>query len=87
VAASRNDLVKRGSPLGHDSLKSDFFGHSDKFCCRCINRFRQAKWEPVNRSGAWLKYRVNKGQEFVIGGYVPDNPFDSIIVATTKTES
>jgi ATP-dependent DNA ligase len=32
------------------------------------------------RSGAWLKYRINKGQEFVIGGYVPDNPFDSIIV-------
>ena len=22
----------------------------------------------------------HKGQEFVIGGYVPDNPFDSIIV-------
>ena len=32
------------------------------------------------RSGAWLKYRVNKGQEFVIGGYVPNNPLDSIIV-------
>jgi len=27
-----------------------------------------------------LKYRINKGQEFVIGGYFPDNPFDSIIV-------
>jgi ATP-dependent DNA ligase len=24
--------------------------------------------------------RINKGQEFVIGGYIPDNPFDSIIV-------
>src|SRR5262249_8380139 len=23
---------------------------------------------------------MNKGQEFVVGGYVPDNPFDSIIV-------
>ena len=23
------------------------------------------------RSGAWLKYKVNKSQEFVIGGYTP----------------
>src|SRR5215831_965865 len=27
--------------------------------------------EPGKRSGAWLKYRINRGQEFVIGGYVP----------------
>ena len=32
------------------------------------------------RSGAWLKYRINRGQELVIGGYVPGNPIDSIIV-------
>jgi hypothetical protein len=25
-------------------------------------------------SGAWLKYKVNKAQAFVIGGYTPDNP-------------
>jgi bifunctional non-homologous end joining protein LigD len=37
-------------------------------------------YESGKRSGAWLKYRVNKGQEFVIGGYVPNNPIDSIIV-------
>jgi len=37
-------------------------------------------YEPGKRSAAWLKYRINKGQEFVIGGYVSDNPFDSIIV-------
>ena len=37
-------------------------------------------YEPGKRSGAWLKYRINKEQEFVIGGYVPDNPLDSIIV-------
>ena len=27
------------------------------------------KFEPGLRSGAWLKMRVNQGQEFVIGGY------------------
>ena len=31
---------------------------------------------------AWqrIKYKIHQGQEFVIGGYVPDHPFDSIIV-------
>ena len=28
----------------------------------------------TERSGAWLKYKVNKAQAFVIGGYPPDNP-------------
>ena len=37
-------------------------------------------YEPGRRSGAWLKYRVNKGQEFVIGGYTHGNPFDALIV-------
>jgi bifunctional non-homologous end joining protein LigD len=37
-------------------------------------------YESGKRSGAWLKYRVNRGQELVIGGYVPNNPIDSIIV-------
>jgi DNA ligase D-like protein (predicted ligase) len=32
------------------------------------------------RSGAWVKYKVNKAQEFVIGGYTPDNPLDALIV-------
>ena len=25
-------------------------------------------YEPGKRSGAWLKYKINKSQEFVIGG-------------------
>jgi bifunctional non-homologous end joining protein LigD len=28
-----------------------------------------------------VKYRVNRGQKFVIGGYVPSDPFESLIVA------
>ena len=33
------------------------------------------------RSGAWIKYRVNRGQEFVIGDYFPGaHGFDSLIV-------
>ena len=32
------------------------------------------------RSGTWSKYKVNRGQEFVIGGYTGRNPFDALIV-------
>jgi bifunctional non-homologous end joining protein LigD len=37
-------------------------------------------YEPGRRSGAWLKYKINRSQEFVIGGYTPGNPFDALIV-------
>jgi DNA ligase D-like protein (predicted ligase) len=37
-------------------------------------------YEPGLRSGAWQKMRVNRGQEFVIGGYtIGGNPFDAVI--------
>jgi ATP-dependent DNA ligase len=38
-----------------------------------------SKYEPGQRSGAWQKMRVNRGQEFVIGGYTIGNPFDALI--------
>jgi bifunctional non-homologous end joining protein LigD len=37
-------------------------------------------YESGKRSRAWAKHRINKGQEFVIRGQVPNNPIDSIIV-------
>jgi ATP-dependent DNA ligase len=36
-----------------------------------IAKRRDTLYEPGRRSGAWVKMRVNKGQELVIGGYVP----------------
>ena len=34
-----------------------------------------------SRSGSWAKYRLNRGQELVIGGYVPGaHGLDSIVV-------
>jgi bifunctional non-homologous end joining protein LigD len=45
-----------------------------------VSKRADSLYECGKRSGAWSKYRVNKGQEFAIGGYVPGNPFDSIIV-------
>ena len=41
---------------------------------------RDSNYECGKRSGAWLNYRINRGQELVIGGYVSGNPIDSIIV-------
>jgi ATP-dependent DNA ligase len=38
-------------------------------------------YEPGRRSGLWSKYRINLGQEFVVGGYSPGtNGFDALIV-------
>jgi ATP-dependent DNA ligase len=38
-------------------------------------------YEPGRRSGAWVKMRVNKGRELVVGGYVANGKnFDSIVV-------
>jgi DNA ligase D-like protein (predicted ligase) len=46
-----------------------------------IAKRRDSLYEPGRRSGAWLKMRINKGQELVIGGYVPTGKnFDSLIV-------
>jgi len=41
----------------------------------------QSHYEPGKRSGAWIKHRVNLGQEFVIGGFTPGpHGLDAIIV-------
>src|SRR5258705_12879951 len=45
-----------------------------------VAKRKHSLYEPGKRSGAWLKYRINKGQELVIGGYTPGNPFDGLIV-------
>ena len=38
-------------------------------------------YESGERSGAWSKHRINRGQEFVIGGYIPaPNGFESVVI-------
>ena len=38
-------------------------------------------YQPGQRTGLWSKYRINIGQEFVIGGYIPSHlGVDSIVV-------
>jgi DNA ligase D-like protein (predicted ligase) len=50
-----------------------------------IGKRKDSLYEPGKRSGAWIKYRVNCGQELVIGGYIPGpHGLDSIIVGYYK---
>ena len=38
-------------------------------------------YEPGRRSGSWCKYRINLGQEFVVGGYTRvGNGFDALVI-------
>jgi bifunctional non-homologous end joining protein LigD len=46
-----------------------------------IAKRKGSVYEPGRRSGAWVKYKLNRSQEFVIGGYtVGIDPFDALIV-------
>jgi len=45
-----------------------------------VAKRKDSFYESGKRPGAWVKYKVNRGQEFVIGGYTPGNPFDALIV-------
>lgn len=46
-----------------------------------VAKRKDSLYQAGRRTGAWSKYRANRGQEFVIGGYVPGtHGLDSIIV-------
>jgi bifunctional non-homologous end joining protein LigD len=45
-----------------------------------VAKRRGSRYEPGQRSGAWMKMRINQGQEFVIGGYTRGTTtFDALI--------
>jgi ATP-dependent DNA ligase len=45
-----------------------------------VAKRRESRYEPGERSGAWQKMRVNRGQPFVIGGYtLASRSFDAIV--------
>jgi len=46
-----------------------------------VAKRKDSIYQPGQRTGSWIKYRVNRGQELVIGGYIPGpHGFDSLIV-------
>ena len=50
-----------------------------------VAKRRTSVYEPGLRSGAWMKMRVNRGQEFVIGGYTRGtSTFDALVFGYYK---
>src|SRR5215469_13270195 len=50
-----------------------------------IAKRKDSLYEAGKRSGAWVKCRANRGQELVIGGYIPgQHGFDSLIAGYYK---
>jgi len=50
-----------------------------------IGKRKDSLYESGKRTGAWIKHRLNSGQELVIGGYVPGtHGLDSVIVGYYK---
>ena len=52
-----------------------------------VAKRRDSRYEPGLRSGAWMKMRVNRGQEFVIGGYTAGTrAFDALVIGYYEGE-
>jgi bifunctional non-homologous end joining protein LigD len=46
-----------------------------------VGKRHDSLYEPGERSGAWIKHRTDRQQEFVVGGYVPGaHGFDALLV-------
>jgi bifunctional non-homologous end joining protein LigD len=67
--ADPGELVRSAKDLGLEGI---------------VAKRRDSIYEPGKRSGAWLKYKINRSQAFVVGGYTPGNPFDALIVGCYK---
>jgi DNA ligase D-like protein (predicted ligase) len=66
LTASLRDLIASVKAQGFEGL---------------VAKRRDSRYEPGQRSGAWQKMRVNRGQELVIGGYtIGTNTFDAIVL-------
>ncbi len=66
LEASLKDLIQSVKAQGLEGL---------------VAKRRDSKYEPGQRSGAWMKMRVNAGQELVIAGYTPSpKNFDALVI-------
>jgi DNA ligase D-like protein (predicted ligase) len=65
IEAAPSDLIRVAKEFGFEGI---------------VAKRKDSFYESGKRTGAWVKYKVNRGQEFVIGGYTPANPLDALIV-------
>ena len=89
-------LTERRKLLKSIKLRSGWIGVSEQFDISAdqmlavvreqglegiVAKRKDSLYEPGKRTGFWAKMRINKGQEFVIGGFIPGpHGVDSIIV-------
>jgi DNA ligase D-like protein (predicted ligase) len=70
----------RYSPELNASLPDLIKSVQDQHFEGLVAKRKDSLYESGQRSGAWLKMRINQGQEFVIGGYTPGlKNFDALI--------
>jgi DNA ligase D-like protein (predicted ligase) len=90
--AERREILARVLPR-NDHISISAVGHSATQMLAFVKEHglegviakrADSRYEPGKRSGLWSKYRVNLGQEFVVGGYTPGNPFDALIVGVYR---
>jgi len=71
IEAAPKDLIRVVKEFGFEGI---------------VAKRKDSVYESGKRTGAWVKYKVNRGQEFVIGGYTTGNPIDAIIVGYYEGE-
>jgi bifunctional non-homologous end joining protein LigD len=84
LEARRELLADALAKVEYPVLRSTAFDTKPRSdpCCKemelegVVAKRKGSLYEPGRRSGAWLKYKINHSQEFVIGGYPAGNPFD-----------
>jgi DNA ligase D-like protein (predicted ligase) len=70
--ASLEDLIRSAKAQGLEGL---------------VAKRADSRYEPGRRSGAWRKMRINRGQEFVIGGYtIGGRGFDALVFGYYEAE-
>ena len=66
LEASLRDLIHAVKTQGFEGL---------------VAKRRTSRYEAGQRSGAWMKMRINRGQELVIGGYtIGTRTFDALVI-------
>jgi ATP-dependent DNA ligase len=79
VLATLADPI-RYSPILEASLPNLIRSVKEQGLEGLVAKRRDSKYEPGERSGAWVKMRVNQAQDFIIGGYtVGGSTFDALI--------
>jgi bifunctional non-homologous end joining protein LigD len=70
----------RYSPILEASLANLIRSVKEQGLEGLVAKRRDSKYEPAERSGAWVKMRANRSEDFVIGGYTPGGRhFDALI--------